>query len=679
VSRKQAHLSLKLARANMEFKNVVFNAARDGKLRRLKIFLDHRPREEVCKLVSAKTNGATPLVLSCRNGHTDVVEYLVDRCSASVEQAGSVTFDGETIEGAPPLWCAAAAGHLDIVKLLVKSGANVNSTTKTNSTPLRAACFDGHFEIVKYLVEHNADIEVANRHGHTCLMIACYKGHFKIARYLIEIGADVNRKSVKGNTALHDCAESGSLEIMKLLITSGARIDVDAYGMTPLLAASVTGHLHIVEHLIGQRDLVGKQERIDALELLGATFVDKKRDMLGALKLWKRAMEERYEDGVLVIPKALVKSPISAYENTLEVESVAALEEIISDPDSMRMQALLVRERILGPAHPDTSYYIRYRGAVYADMGHFERCITLWMYALDMQQKILEPLSPMTQSSLLSFAELFSFMMSEGGRSRGQPVPFANLGGGARAAADLPVHDAPGDNGGVGEELANGQTSPPPVNFEDIMTVFRRAVKEVQAGQGALVAGEARTGDTTYLNRTIVILLHLVCLLTKLIPHLDKEKVFDAKQAVYSFVSIGATGRGGGTPLHLACTKDSSSVGRYPICTFPSVPAINLLLECGADPNFKDADGNTALHTAAQNKPAKPSVIQALLDHGAHFDLVNNDKQSFCNLLKGQPVHEIANSARHTTLACLASRVARKYSLDTQRLPLTLQEFVDDH
>ena len=82
---------------------------------------------------------------------------------------------------------------------------------------------------------------MANRHGHTCLMIACYKGHFKIAKYLIEIGADVNRKSVKGNTALHDCAESGSLDIMKLLLISGARIDVDAYGMTPLLAASVTG------------------------------------------------------------------------------------------------------------------------------------------------------------------------------------------------------------------------------------------------------------------------------------------------------------------------------------------------------------------------------------------------------------------------------------------------------
>ena len=49
--------------------------------------------------------------------------------------------------------------------------------------------------------------------------------------------------------------------------------------------------------------------------------------------------------------------------------------------------------------------------------------IDICRYALDMQQKILEPLSPMTQSSLLSFAELFSFMMSEGGRSRGQVRP----------------------------------------------------------------------------------------------------------------------------------------------------------------------------------------------------------------------------------------------------------------
>ena len=116
----------------------------------------------------------------------------------------------------------------------------------------------------------------------------------------------------------------------------------------------------------------------------------------------------------------------------------------------------------------------------------------------------------------------------------------------------------------------------------------------------------------------------------------------EVKAAVYQFVNVGARGRGGGSPLHLACARDSSSVGRYPICVFPSVPAISLLLECGADPNAKDNEGNSALHTAALNKPAKPAVIQALLDNGAHFDNVNNDKKAFANLLKDQPLHEVS-------------------------------------
>lgn len=134
----------------------------------LQRYLNGRTPEEVKALVSAKTTGGTPLVIAARNGHYDIVHYLLTHTNADVEETGSVIFDGETIEGAPPLWCAAAAGYLKIVKLLVNKGAKVNSTTRTNSTPLRAACFDGHYDIVKYLVKNKADIEVANRHGHTC-------------------------------------------------------------------------------------------------------------------------------------------------------------------------------------------------------------------------------------------------------------------------------------------------------------------------------------------------------------------------------------------------------------------------------------------------------------------------------------------------------------------------------
>ena len=68
----------------------------------------------------------------------------------------------------------------------------------------------------------------------------------------------------------------------------------------------------------------------------------------------------RYAPGEAVYAKPVQQSPIAAYENSVEVTSLQQLEEIISDPDEMRMQALLVRERILGPAHPDTSYYIRW-------------------------------------------------------------------------------------------------------------------------------------------------------------------------------------------------------------------------------------------------------------------------------------------------------------------------------
>lgn len=190
-------------------------------------------------------------------------------------------------------------------------------------------------------------------------MIACYKGHYKIAQFLLTLKADVNRRSVKGNTALHDCAESGSLEILQLLLKHGATMDVDSYGMTPLLAASVTGHLPIVEHLINIPNLVNRKDRIAALELLGATYVDKKRDMVSALNLWRRAMIDRYNISPSIAHE--VHEPIAAYDYAAEVTNIEQLDDLVMDPDEMRMQALVIRERILGPAHPDTSYYIRYR------------------------------------------------------------------------------------------------------------------------------------------------------------------------------------------------------------------------------------------------------------------------------------------------------------------------------
>lgn len=357
----------------------------------------------------------------------------------------------------------------------------------------------------------------------------------------------------------------------------------------------------------------------------------------------------------MIYPKPVQQSPIAAYENSIEVMTPQQLEEIISDPDEMRMQALLVRERILGPAHPDTSYYIRYRGAVYADTGNFDRCITLWMYALDMQQKILEPLSPMTQSSFVSFAELFSFMMSEA-KNRGRRVPV--------------------------------------VNFSDMMRVFDKCLQEVEVGMFQLSkAGNSCNGtgmlanggerDTTYFHRTLVITMHLVCLLTKLIPGLTPLQRHTMRKAVYHLVRLNPRGSGGVTPLHLACSRDSSAtVGRFPICTFPSLEVVALLLEVGADPCATDHQGNTPLHTLAGNKQCRREMLITLLNAGAHLDTLNRSGQSFASIRasRGQRLFQLVNPLQFVSLQCLAAATLRRHGLPYETtLHPRLKQFVDQH
>lgn len=697
--------------------SLVYVASREGKLKTIKSLLGPRSPAEIERVVSTKLRtGTTSLLIASRNGHLDVVSYLIGTCNADIEQVGSVVFDGETIEGATPLWCAAAAGHLDVVKSLISRGAGVNKTTFTNSTPLRAACFDGHFEIVKVLIEKGADIEIANRHGHTCLMIACYKGHLNIVHYLLSLKADVNRKSIKGNTALHDCAESGYLPIFKLMLDHGATMEKDTFGITPLYAAALTGHTDIVEYLIDSKH-VTPQEKIDSLHLLGATFVDKKRDLLGALSFWRKAMEmkARLDLGLNAPSKCCIRSnslefdslppsekrPVirqttirkAAYDNANEVTTLDALEELISDPDEMRTQALLVRERILGPDHPDTTYFIRYRGAVYADMGNFDRCVALWMYALELQQNHLEPLNTMTQSSLYSFAELFSFMISEHQeREKAQ---------GARAGAAV-VREENGVAGSAAddenEELEIHHHNhlhldlSPTVHVKDLIAIFDRGATELKNGmkimsvskEDMLTAISER--DFTQYNRIIHIIMHFLVLMTSVHKYFSPEDDLQMKKTLYQLVKLKPRGPNGATLLHLACSKDRHpGMGKCSHGSLPSLEVAKLLIEVGADVSSTDLDGDTPLHTAARIKPIKTELIRFLLQSGAHWDQKNSKEETpmECYPLwqnRTVLIRDVFSYMQHATLQCLSAQVIVKKGVHYKgSLPPKLESFVDLH
>lgn len=109
----------------------------------------------------------------------------------------------------------------------------------------------------------------------------------------------------------------------------------------------------------------------------------------------------------------LTKCAKEALGNVVEFTTVEELNNLPDESDNLKLQTLLIRLRILGPDHPDTIYYIRYRGAIYADAGNIQRCLSLWMYALELQKIYLEPLCHVAQSAFLSFAELFSYILSE--------------------------------------------------------------------------------------------------------------------------------------------------------------------------------------------------------------------------------------------------------------------------
>ena len=174
----------------------------------------------------------------------------------------------------------------------------------------------------------------------------------------------------------------------------------DSCKITPLLTAALSGTESIVDLIINygldpftqkydeSKSLCTEIERIHALELMGSTLVDKRRDISKGIQFWRMALQRRQANIKRILDGEDVKKgetietyqkkiakPNAAYNNAVEFNSIEELDQIMANVDDIRMQSLLIRERILMPTHSDTTYYIRFRGAVYADSGDFEHCI----------------------------------------------------------------------------------------------------------------------------------------------------------------------------------------------------------------------------------------------------------------------------------------------------------------
>lgn len=82
------------------------------------------------------------------------------------------------------------------------------------------------------------------------LISAAEKGDSTNMKTLITGGARVNSFDQAGNSALLGAAREGELEAVRMLLKAGAYVDGRGGAMTPLAAAALRGHSHIVSLLI---------------------------------------------------------------------------------------------------------------------------------------------------------------------------------------------------------------------------------------------------------------------------------------------------------------------------------------------------------------------------------------------------------------------------------------------
>ena len=490
---------------------------------------------------------------------------------------------------------AARDGSSDLEKILKRLKTTEQRTTaletKTKDgshfvTPLIIAAHNGHLNSVKILLGYGAQIDARGtlkiadevRKGCTPLSAAAASGHLDVVKLFINEGAFVDLQDEDGDTALHYAVKGGHLEIVSVLLALGASQLPNNLGLTPLLYACDECFIEMVEHIINRPECT-KEQRIDALELLGATIAnnDECRDTEKAFSYMKRGMEMRYEDPVHPLLKKKME-PVEAYQNRKESQTLEELALLEGDDHAIGMEGLIIRERILGSDNPAILYEIRCRGAVLADSEEYELCFGLWKRAMEKATNndvsIIEDLGPYTSA--------FGEMVEKGILLR------PNF-----------IEDA----------------------FEILVAVSEKRTEKLQEGHG-----------NEELKDTLYYALYLLMIYTKV-----KVQNANTTDFLQRFLRLNPRCSDGNTLLHLAAWHETPSKedNVRSVCKLPCVETMKLILHAGCDVNAVNTEGNTPLHLAVTFKPAEPEevvilseMLLLLLDIGADPKLANKNGQT---------------------------------------------------
>ncbi|KAJ6623917.1 Protein fem-1 like C [Pseudolycoriella hygida] len=576
-----------------------------------------------------------------------MVEFLVTVCGADLEQKGIFEVPNDnSVHWVTPLWCASVAGHLHVVKYLVRLGASVNAQSDSGSTPVRSACFMSFVEIVKFLVDHGADLKKTNYNGGTCLInsVQC----IELCSYLISKEVDINAKDIQEKTALHYSIQENMIEATALLLDNGADPFAKSQnGDDALTMACLTGSQPIFD-LLMNRVRYSTERLADAHELIGSTFLDDRGETRVAILHWRLAHHMRLMESIKKRP-AIPLRP--AYGNAVEYSTLAELDNIASDMDAMRIQSLLICERILGINHKDMLYRLMYRGAAYADSLRYQRCIDLWRLAL--QIRVARYSITYTDTRFTAQA-LVRLMLDLHARF---------------------VDAQPGEFG--------GHSSVP--RFEDVYEVLLLLTENILDTRELLQVRPVHKKQQENFDKVFKCVTYLIFLLVKCaVSEHEKRLVFNSVRTLV--LSDIRSACNNDTLLHLCVSRLNvikSSYIQYESDTrkavFPNVEVAKLLIDCGADVNAQNESRSTPLHVASIAYNYDGELIQTLLDAGAHLDQPNKYDDRAVNFITMNATNVIP-LINYTTLKCQAATVVAKYKIPYRnQVPKTLENFIKLH
>ena len=553
---------------------------------------------------------ATPLIVAARDGNLYFVKVLL-RYGANIEARGTINIDGLVVEDCTALWVAAAKGHFDVVRFLIEQNAEVDGRTSSNSTPLRAAAFDGHLDIVRCLVENGADVNARTNFNSTPLMLTCHNGHLDVASYLVKHGANINLQDNHGRSCLHYASKRGHVQLVCKLLALGAKQTQTLDRLTPLLEASNDCKIEMVEWFINRPEC-SKEQRIDALELLGATIANDADayDIEKAFSFMKRGMEERYKDPLYSLLKKKME-PVEAYQNRTESQTLKELSLLEGDDHAIQMEGLIIRERILGTDNMMLWFPIRYRAAVLSKLEEYELCVGLWTRVMEIAMNCNVP-----QTEELEYlTDLIAHMMMNGHSLSAQTIEY----------------------------------------------IFEKLIEKLKPGE--LGEHNNKAQEALLFNA-----LYLLVMYAKVQVSSEMENG-NMIELLQRFLYLEPRTRDGNTLLHLAVwqkTPVRKSAHLQGVCKLPCVETMKLILHAGCDVNSVNTQGNTPLHLAVTFVPGPEQVenlkemLKLLLDLGADTKVVDKNGQTVMDCCKTDEARGILSAKGGLGAMNIEARKVRK-------------------